>query len=137
VKPGSGVNILTKFAKNEVMNLTKGNVVLLWVDANDMSKNNSEIGLSHIINFVKDNGHTNIVLLSVPHRYDLIKSFCVNKEITMSNRKLAKCIKIYEQCTLLNIYLNRGLFTNHGLHLNGLGKDVIYKQPVSHIYALL
>jgi hypothetical protein len=68
---------------------------------------------------VKDDGHTNIILLSVPHHYDLIKSSCVNKEITMFNRKLAKFIKIYEHCTLLNIDLNRGLFTNHGLHLNG------------------
>jgi hypothetical protein len=39
-----------------------------------VSKNNSEIGLNHIINFVKDNGHTNLILLSVPHGYDLIKS---------------------------------------------------------------
>jgi hypothetical protein len=36
---------------------------------------------------------------------------------------------------LSNIDLNRGLFTNRGLHLNGLGKDVISKQLVSHIYA--
>jgi hypothetical protein len=53
------------------------------------------------------------------------------------NRKLAKCIKINEHCTLINIDLNMGLFTNHGLHLNGLGKDVIPKQLVSHIYAWL
>lgn len=36
---------------------------------------------------------------------------------------------------LLNIDLNRELITNHGLHLNGLGKDVNSKQRVSHIYA--
>ena len=31
----------------------------------------------------------------------------------------------------------RKLFTNHGLHLNGLGKEVLSKQTVSHTYALL
>jgi hypothetical protein len=35
---------------------------------------------------------------------------------------------------LLNIDLNKGLFTNYGLHLNELGKDVIPNQLVSHIY---
>jgi hypothetical protein len=103
-----------KSAKNEVMNLTKRDVMVFWGGANDVSKNNPEIGLRHIINFVEDNSHTNSILFSVPYRYDLIKSSCVNKEITMFNRKLAKCIKIYEHCTLLNIDLNRGLFTNHG-----------------------
>jgi hypothetical protein len=55
----------------------------------------------------------------------------------MFNRKLVKCIKIYRYCTFLNVDQNRRLFTNHGFHLNGLGKDVISKQLVSHIYAWL
>jgi hypothetical protein len=42
VKLGSGVNILTKSAKNEVMNLTKRDVMVFWGGANDLSKNNSE-----------------------------------------------------------------------------------------------
>jgi hypothetical protein len=69
------------------------------------------------------------------HHYDLIKSSYVNKEVITLNRKLAKCIKIYKHCTLLNVDLNRELFTNYALHLNGLGKDVISKQLVSHIDA--
>jgi hypothetical protein len=40
VKPGSGVNILTKSAKFEVMNLTKRNVIVFWGGANNVSKNN-------------------------------------------------------------------------------------------------
>jgi hypothetical protein len=52
VKPGSGVNSLTKSAKNEVMNLEKRDPMVFWGGANDVSKNNSEIGLRHI-NFVK------------------------------------------------------------------------------------
>jgi len=31
----------------------------------------------------------------------------------------------------------RKLFTNHGLHLNGLGKEVLSKQIVSQVYAML
>jgi hypothetical protein len=86
MKPGSGVNILTKSAINVVMNLTKRAVTVFWGGADDVSKNNSEIGLSHITKFVKDNGDTNIPF-SVPHTYDLIKSSCVNKEIPTFNKK--------------------------------------------------
>ena len=32
---------------------------------------------------------------------------------------------------------DRKLFTNHGLHLNGLGKEVLSKQIVSLTYAIL
>jgi hypothetical protein len=46
VKPGSGVNIPMKSSENEVMNLTKRDIMFFWGGANDVSKNNSEIRLS-------------------------------------------------------------------------------------------
>jgi hypothetical protein len=45
-----------------------------------------------------------------------------------------KRIKLYDHCTLVNVDLSRGLFTNHGLHLNASGRDVIVKQLVCHIH---
>jgi hypothetical protein len=66
-----------------------------------------------------------------------MKSSCVNNEISVFNRKLAKCVKIFSHSTILDIDLHRGCFTNHGLHLNGPGKDMISKQIVSEIYSLL
>jgi hypothetical protein len=63
----------------------------------------------------------------------LIKSSCVSKEVTRFNRKLAKCTKLYEHCAFVDVDLNRDLFTKHGLHLNGLGKNEIVKQLVCHI----
>jgi hypothetical protein len=134
VKPGSDADNLTKSINNEVMNLSKSDIVIFWGGSNDVYKNNSDIGLNHIIKFVKACSHTNIILLNVPHRYDLIESSCVNKEITRFNRKLAKSTKLYGYCTLVNVDLNKDLFTKHGLHLNGLGKEVVMKQLVCHIY---
>jgi hypothetical protein len=123
VKPGTGTDVLTNSAKNEVRKLTKRDVIVFWGGANDVSKNNSKIGLRHIINFVKDNSHTNIILLSVPHRYDLIKSSCVNNEISMFNRKLAECVKIFSHSTILDIDIDREGFTRQGMHLNQIGKE--------------
>jgi hypothetical protein len=130
VKSGSGANILMQSLVKEVRNLTKRDVIIFWGDVNDVRTNNSEAGLRHIINFVRDNGHTNIILLSASYRHDLPKFSCVNKEIIRFNRKLMKCIKLYKYCTFLNVNQNRRLFINHGLHLNGLDKDVISEQVV-------
>jgi hypothetical protein len=96
-------------------------------------KNNSESGLNHILNVVKACDHTNVILLNDPHRYDLIKSSCVNKEVTRFNRKVAKCTKLYEYCTLVDVDLNKESFAKHGVHLNGLGNHVIVRQLVCHI----
>jgi hypothetical protein len=57
------------------VNLTKSDVVVVCGGSNDVSKNNSNIALEHILNFIKDNNNTNIILLSMPHKHDLM-DFC-------------------------------------------------------------
>jgi len=66
-----------------------------------------------------------------------MQSSCVNNEIRSFNRKLTKSARAYQYASILEMSSNRKLFTNHGLHLNGLGKEVLSKQIVSHIYAML
>jgi len=58
-----------------------------------VSKNNSQDRLKHVTNFVKMNSHTNIILMSVPHRHDLYEWSCVNSEVKAFNRKLVKLMK--------------------------------------------
>jgi len=41
--------------------------------------------LKYITDFVKDSSHINIILLSVPHRHNLMESSCVNNEIRLEN----------------------------------------------------
>ena len=48
-----------------------------------------------------------------------------------------KGVRAYQQASTGGMGSGRKLFTNHGLHLNGLGKEVLSKQIVSHTYALL
>jgi len=92
--------------------------------------------LRHIKNFFNSNNHTNIILVSVTHRYDLMQSSCVNNEIRSFNRKLMKSVRAYQHASILEMSSDRKLFTNHGLHLNGLGKEVLSKQIVSpYIYS--
>jgi hypothetical protein len=117
VKPGAGAEILVKYAMSDTVNLTKSDVVVFCGGSNDVSKNNSNIALKHILNFIKDN-NTNTILQSEPRRHDLMHSSCVNNEIRTFNKKLMKFMKTVEH-TVLEMNPNRECFTHHGLHLNG------------------
>ena len=71
VKPG--VNIATQISSMtfDINLLTKNDLIIFWGGSNDVSKNNSQEGLRHLVNFVQSNNHTNIFLMCVPPRHDL------------------------------------------------------------------
>jgi hypothetical protein len=48
-----------------------------------------------------NNSHTNIILMHVPHRHDLVNWSCVNNEINSSNRKLEKLQKKQKHVTVV------------------------------------
>jgi hypothetical protein len=112
-------------------------LVIFWGGAKDVGKNNSVNGLRNVVNFIQSNNHTNIILLSVPHRFDLMKSSCVNEEISKFNRKLGKLVKHLKNVSFVKLADNRELFTQHGLHLNSPGKDILSKQLASQIAMIL
>jgi hypothetical protein len=62
VKSDVGAEILVKSAMSDMVNLTKSDVVVFCGGSDDVSENNSNIALKHILNFIKDNT-TNIILL--------------------------------------------------------------------------
>jgi lysophospholipase L1-like esterase len=137
IKPGAGANILETTAKSDIISQTKNDVVLVCVGANDIAKNNAKIALNHISNFVKLNNHTNIIVTNLPHRFDLPQSSCVNSEISLFNRRLIKNMKLYNHASILELCNERKFFTNHGLHLNGLGKEVMAEKIASHTLTVL
>jgi hypothetical protein len=62
----------------------------------DVAKNETEVGLRLLKKFVGRNQHTNLIVMSVPNRYDLAMELCVNSEIKVFNRKLKKHNKIID-----------------------------------------
>jgi capsular polysaccharide biosynthesis protein len=125
VKPGSDIRTLTNTDKGAFHNLMKNDVIIFWGGANDVKKNNTKEGLRHVLNFVRNNTHTNIILMSVPHRHHLVSWSCVNNEVDVFNRKLEKIMKCHEHVTVVRNDLNRDVFTRHGLHLSNAGKEMI------------
>jgi len=70
VKPETGLEEITNIARKEIDELTKKDVVVVWEGANNVAKNESENGLIHFSNFVKQRKRTNIIIMSAPKRYD-------------------------------------------------------------------
>jgi hypothetical protein len=97
VKPGAGTVVLVNSANSDIMSLSKIHVLRFCGGANDVGKNNSTKALEHIMDFIKANNLTIIILVTVPPRYDLMQSACVNSEIKSFNRKLKKMVKVYHR----------------------------------------
>ena len=118
VKPGSTTNELKETAKKkEISQLSYDDLIVICSGTNDYKLNELSLTLQNITNFVKNNNHTNIILMNVPFQYDLPNSIFVNRNISILNRKLQKLVKVFPHACFLETDNNKNLFTNHGLHL--------------------
>jgi hypothetical protein len=120
-KPGADFKELTQSLKNEV----------LGSGSNNCDRYKLKTALKLIVEFLKTNNHTNIVLLSIPHRYDLQKFSYMNKQIMEYNRKLSKIARAYNHVQFSDVDINRNLYTKQGLCFNKFGKVQLAKQLVS------
>ena len=64
-------------------------MVIVWGDSKDVGKNETKQGINKIQRFVETHKHTNIIIMEVPDRHDLIQE-CVNKEETRYNNRIGK-----------------------------------------------
>jgi len=71
VKPGCELNTLLETANNVSGSLTQKDVILICGGSNDFKIGKDGPVIEHIVEFIKTNNHTNIVLTNVPVGYDL------------------------------------------------------------------
>jgi len=69
---GSYTSMLANSANNEIISLPKSNVSIFCEGGNDVGKNKSTKALQPIMNFIKTDNHTNIILANVHPGYDLM-----------------------------------------------------------------
>jgi hypothetical protein len=77
---------------------------------------------------VRENSHTTIIEMCVPHRFDLYVNSYVNKEVEVLNRKLSKQMKVFENTALKKLDSNRNLYTKHRLHMNNKSERIGCKE---------
>ena len=87
--------------------------------------------------FIQQHSNSNIIVINIPHRYDLHRNSVINLEIQAVNRKLNKLTEVFSHVDIVEIDLNRKHFTTHGMHLNKTGKERLSKLIVTQICSLV
>jgi hypothetical protein len=123
VKPNADSDIITSTAKEETKNLTSNDILTLCGGSMNIGKNDSTKGLHCISQLVNSRSNMNVMVMSALHRFDLSTTLCVNEEVKVFNRKLQKVAKMFKHVQVISMSGHRDHYTNHGLHMNGAGKD--------------
>jgi len=125
--PGARLQNITKLAMNEIAGFSKEDTVIIWGGSNDVNRNESMKGLVKLNEFVDQKNNTNIMIVNIPHRHDLLATSSINKEVENFNKKLQKIMKHKDNLRILNHKPAKEDFTQQGLHLNATDKTKIAK----------
>ena len=85
VKPGSITGSVTEAAKSDVEKLTMNDFLIVCSGTNDTDRNYSSNAFKNINNYIKSVNHTNIILISVSYRHDVMAYSHVNNMIKSFN----------------------------------------------------
>lgn len=120
IKPGGCTkDVLT----NKNVTLKENDIMVVVCGTNDVARNEANKALEGITQTIHQYSHTNIVLVDLPNRYDLVKWSCVNQEVRKTNMSLKELSQQYQNVTLVEASkAERHFHTRQGLHLNYRGK---------------
>jgi hypothetical protein len=131
------IRLLNKIIDSEdtsITNLDKNDYVVVLGGSNDINCNESETMLSTLETNLSKLMHTNVIVGDFPMRYDLAKWSCVNREIRKANKQLQNICGNFSNVKLVSLSsYDRNSYTNHGQHLNGLGKNKLCNDIVNEI----
>jgi len=63
--------------------------------------------------FIQENSHSNIIIVNIPPRHDIVNNSITNLEIQATNRKLNRITKAYNNVTIVENNLHRKYITRH------------------------
>ena len=124
---------------NDFKCLGKSDTIVINGGTNDVDtcKGKDKSVLISMVNFMQKYNNTNIVILNIPHRYDLMKLDKRNLCIQAYNSKLKNMLKTFKHVALVEMSTNWSHYTKHGFHLNRQGKEWLAKQIVKQIEMLV
>jgi lysophospholipase L1-like esterase len=137
IKSGAPISELTSTQGEVLKDLNKNDVIVLSGGANNMgNKDGNERGeiVKKITDFIQTYNTTNVIIIGIPHRFDLNEESGINIEIRKTNAELKELTNSYSHVSIIETEPNRELFTTHGSHLNKTGKLNMAKLITSQIY---
>lgn len=139
VQPGATLEAITNAALNvsEFNAYTKNDYIVIIGGTNNMSSKNKCCPVKTMTNCLKGNvplfQHTNLILSTIPYRYDLREYSYENKAIKEINFVIRELAYTHKHVRLLDLSLLRRCYhTSHGFHVNRRGKQFISKE-ISHL----
>jgi len=69
-KPGSSLSHLLETTSQETKKLNRDDILIICSGTNDLAINKSTLAFQNISNMVTKNNRTNIILVTIPYRYD-------------------------------------------------------------------
>jgi hypothetical protein len=124
-KPNASLSAITSSINLKTEKLTKNYVVIVCGGTRDVAKNETNSGLRHLPQFASRSKNTNVIILCVPHCFDLQSFSCVNKEVVSFNSNIHKIMKVYDHIQICSMSNTRDYYTAQGFHINTLGKNWI------------
>ena len=117
----------------------KKDVIVINGGANNISpkRNQTSRVLGKMTQFMQKHNNTNIIVMNIPHRYDMDMNSVTNLEIQAANRKLNKMTKVFSHVAVVETDSSRKYFTRHGMHLNKSGKEWLSKLIATQICRLV
>jgi hypothetical protein len=80
-KPNANLRAITNAINLKDDNLTKKGIVIIYGGTRDVAKNETKDGLRTLSEFDKLTVNTNVIVMCVPHRFDLQPSSCIHEEV--------------------------------------------------------
>jgi hypothetical protein len=119
--------------------LSKKDVIVINGGANDIGsmRNQTNMVLIKMAQFMQKHSNSNIIVVTIPHRYDLDRNSVISLEIQAVNRKLNNMAKVFSHVAIVETDLNRNYFTRHSMHLNKSGEEWLSKLIATQICRLV
>lgn len=128
VKPGAKFKDI---APGDTKHFDQDDVVVLLGGTNDIACNEAKGLLAAFREKMLLLKTNNLVVFSVPFRFDLPQWSCVNKEIQKTNNTIKNICKRFKNCMYVDISnIGSRFHTRNGLHLNWLGKQYVGKKII-------
>jgi hypothetical protein len=94
-KPGANARNILETADKGLASLSNNDTLILWVEANDISKNKAIEARRSLIKVCEEHKDVNVILIQIPHRHDLLLTSCINNEVVKFNRPIKRVMKLF------------------------------------------
>jgi hypothetical protein len=129
VRPSAKIRDVLKNCERDCSILGPKDHVVIMGGANDIAKNETKNCIITLKRTLSALTSTNVVVLNIPTRHNLITESIVNKEIRKANMNIYKICKRLKNIKVLNISnISREYHTRHGQHFNRIGKKFITQE---------